>query len=105
MVLNTGNLQAFYGVIGQVTHGVLRLSDRHAVSRHDNHRLGIRKDDCGVLGCVGDDITLVQARITRGASDSLGGSAEEAILAMGRAAIDGLDENRVPEKGVFPKGY
>ena len=35
----------------------------------------------------------------------LGGSAEEALLAMGRAAIDGLDENRVPEKGVFPKGY
>mgnify|MGYP002529020881 CR=1 FL=1 len=35
----------------------------------------------------------------------LGGSAEEAVLAMGRAAIDGLDENRVPEKGVFPKGY
>ncbi len=35
----------------------------------------------------------------------LGGSAEEAILAMGRAAIDGLDDNRVPEKGVFPKGY
>ena len=35
----------------------------------------------------------------------LGGSAEEAILAMGRAAIDGLDENRIPEKGVFPKGY
>ncbi len=35
----------------------------------------------------------------------LGGSAEESILAMGRAAIDGLDENRVPEKGVFPKGY
>ena len=35
----------------------------------------------------------------------LGGSAEEAILAMGRAAIDGLDNNRLPEKGVFPKGY
>ncbi len=35
----------------------------------------------------------------------LGGGAEEAILAMGRAAIDGLDQNRVPEKGVFPKGY
>lgn len=35
----------------------------------------------------------------------LGGSAEEAILAMGRAAIDGLDENQVPEKGIFPKGY
>ncbi|MDA1090643.1 MAG: phosphoglycerate dehydrogenase [Proteobacteria bacterium] len=35
----------------------------------------------------------------------LGGSAEEAILAMGRAAIDGLDQNRVPEKGVFPPGY
>ncbi len=35
----------------------------------------------------------------------IGGSAEEAILAMGRAAIRGLDDNRVPEKGVFPKGY
>ena len=35
----------------------------------------------------------------------LGGSAEEAILAMGRAAIRGLDENQFPEKGVFPKGY
>ena len=35
----------------------------------------------------------------------LGGSAEEAILAMGRAAIKGLDENQLPEKGVFPKGY
>jgi len=35
----------------------------------------------------------------------LGGSAEEAILAMGRAAIRGLDENQVPEKGIFPKGY
>ena len=35
----------------------------------------------------------------------LGGSAEEAIMAMGRAAIDGLDQNRLPEKGVFPEGY
>jgi len=35
----------------------------------------------------------------------LGGSAEEAILAMGRAAIKGLDENRLPEKGIFPTGY
>ena len=35
----------------------------------------------------------------------IGGSAEEAILAMGRAAINGLDDNRLPEKGVFPKGY
>ena len=35
----------------------------------------------------------------------LGGSAEEAILAMGRAAIWGLDENQLPEKGVFPNGY
>ena len=35
----------------------------------------------------------------------LGGSAEEALLAMGRAAIDGLDQNQVPEKGVFPTGY
>ncbi len=35
----------------------------------------------------------------------IGGSAEEAILAMGRAAIRGLDENQLPEKGVFPKGY
>jgi phosphoglycerate dehydrogenase-like enzyme len=35
----------------------------------------------------------------------LGGSAEEAILAMGRAAIRGLEDNQLPEKGVFPKGY
>jgi D-3-phosphoglycerate dehydrogenase len=35
----------------------------------------------------------------------LGGSAEEAILEMGRAAIRGLNENRLPEKGVFPRGY
>ena len=35
----------------------------------------------------------------------LGGSSEEAILAMGRAAIKGLDNNQLPEKGVFPKGY
>jgi len=34
----------------------------------------------------------------------LGGSAEEAILAMGRAAIDGLDKNQIPEPGVFPPG-
>jgi D-3-phosphoglycerate dehydrogenase len=27
----------------------------------------------------------------------IGGSAEEAILAMGRAAIDGLDNNEVPK--------
>ncbi len=31
------------------------------------------------------------------ATSHIGGSAEEAILAMGRAAIRGLDENRVPE--------
>jgi D-3-phosphoglycerate dehydrogenase len=30
------------------------------------------------------------------ATPHIGGSAVEAILAMGRAAIDGLDENRVP---------
>ncbi|NQU61368.1 MAG: phosphoglycerate dehydrogenase [Rhodospirillales bacterium] len=34
----------------------------------------------------------------------IGGSAEEAILAMGRAAIDGLDNNQIPELGVFPPG-
>jgi len=33
----------------------------------------------------------------------IGGGTEEAILAMGRAAIAGLDDNRVPEPGVFPK--
>ncbi len=27
----------------------------------------------------------------------IGGSAEEAILAMGRAAIDGLDNNEIPK--------
>jgi D-3-phosphoglycerate dehydrogenase len=30
------------------------------------------------------------------ATPHLGGSTEEAILAMGRAAIDGLDKNRIP---------
>ena len=35
----------------------------------------------------------------------IGGSAEEAILSMGRAAIKGLDDNKLPENGVFPKGY
>lgn len=34
-----------------------------------------------------------------------GGSAEEAILAMGRAAIEGLENNWVPERGVFPDNY
>jgi D-3-phosphoglycerate dehydrogenase len=29
----------------------------------------------------------------------IGGSAEEAILAMGRAAIDGLDINEIPREG------
>jgi len=32
----------------------------------------------------------------------MGGSAAEAILAMGRAAIKGIAENRLPEIGVFP---
>ena len=31
------------------------------------------------------------------ATPHIGGSAAEAILAMGRAAIDGLDENAIPE--------
>lgn len=35
----------------------------------------------------------------------LGGSAIEAILAMGRAAIEGLENNRIPECGVFPDNY
>ena len=34
----------------------------------------------------------------------IGGSAEEAILAMGRAAIDGLGDHRLPERGAFPPG-
>lgn len=39
------------------------------------------------------------------ATPHLGGSSEEAILAMGRAAIRGLDDNRVPERGEFPDGF
>lgn len=35
----------------------------------------------------------------------LGGSAIEAIMAMGRAAIEGLENNRIPERGVFPDNY
>ncbi|MEQ8319643.1 MAG: phosphoglycerate dehydrogenase [Rhodospirillales bacterium] len=38
------------------------------------------------------------------ATPHIGGSAGEAILAMGRAAIRGLDEHRVPEPGIFPPG-
>lgn len=36
------------------------------------------------------------------ASPHCGGSAEEAVLAMGRAAIDGLTVHRPPEPGVYP---
>ena len=32
----------------------------------------------------------------------IGGSAEEARLAMGQAAIDGIEDNFLPEPGVFP---
>jgi len=39
------------------------------------------------------------------ATPHVGGSTQESILAMGRAAIDGLDDYRVPEKGVFPPGF
>lgn len=35
----------------------------------------------------------------------LGGSAIEAVLAMGRGAIKGLENNRIPERGVFPDNY
>ncbi len=38
------------------------------------------------------------------ATPHIGGHAVEAMLAMGRAAIEGLDHNRVPEPGVFPQG-
>ncbi len=38
------------------------------------------------------------------ATPHIGGSAEEAILAMGRAAIAGLDDHHPPEPGVFPPG-
>lgn len=34
----------------------------------------------------------------------LGAGTEEAILAMGRAAIRGLEQNRIPEPGVYPEG-
>ena len=32
-----------------------------------------------------------------------GGSAEQAILAMGRGAIDGLDNNKIPQIGIYPQ--
>lgn len=35
----------------------------------------------------------------------IGGSSAEAILNMGRAAIAGLDEHRVPIPGLFPDGF
>jgi D-3-phosphoglycerate dehydrogenase len=37
------------------------------------------------------------------ATSHIGGSSEEAILAMGRAAIEGLDENALPTAG-YPPG-
>lgn len=39
------------------------------------------------------------------ATPHIGGGAEEAALAMGRAAINGLEDNRIPEPGVYPDGY
>ena len=36
------------------------------------------------------------------ATPHIGGSSSEAILAMGRAAIEGLSDHRIPEPGVFP---
>lgn len=42
-----------------------------------------------------DDVELLQLPNFL-ATPHLGGSAEEAILAMGRAAIEGLDKNRIP---------
>ena len=38
-------------------------------------------------------------------SPHIGGSAEEAILAMGRAAIEGLEKNQIPKRSVFPDNY
>jgi phosphoglycerate dehydrogenase-like enzyme len=38
------------------------------------------------------------------ASPHIGGSTQESILAMGRAAIAGLDNNRLPDVGIFPPG-
>jgi len=38
------------------------------------------------------------------ATPHIGGSASEAIVAMGRAAIHALDEHRLPEPGLFPPG-
>ena len=38
------------------------------------------------------------------ATPHIGGNSAEAVLAVGRAAIRGLDEGRVPEPGVFPPG-
>lgn len=37
------------------------------------------------------------------ATPHIGGSTEEAVIAMGRAAIHGLDEFSLPEPGVFPR--
>lgn len=35
----------------------------------------------------------------------IGGSSAEAVLNMGRAAIQALDNHRLPERGVFPAGF
>jgi len=48
-----------------------------------------------VLGRAKEDLELL-ALPNFLATPHIGGSAYEAILAMGRAAIDGLDDNSVP---------
>lgn len=39
------------------------------------------------------------------ATPHIGGSSKEAIHNMGLAAIKGLDENRIPEPGVYPDNF
>ena len=41
--------------LGDLAHRCLRLGDRHAVARHDDHRTRILHDERGIFGAAGLD--------------------------------------------------
>ena len=61
-----------------------------------------RKAACAYLTITNDSSLTRQIPNNFFATPHIGGSAEEARLAMGRIAIDGITDNAVPEPGVPP---
>ncbi|WP_020592884.1 phosphoglycerate dehydrogenase [Kiloniella laminariae] len=66
---------------------------------------------CGQLAGAAFDVFAIEPPENKGliqldnfiSTPHIGGSAAEAILAMGRAAIEGLVNNQLPQKGIFPQ--